>query len=68
MENERMLRVSAVGVTDSVRQWRAEAKHVRNLAVQRRLQPEQRAVLQRETDPADRQADWWAECLAEMRC
>jgi hypothetical protein len=68
MENMRMQRLSAIGGADSVRQWRKEAGHVQNLAAQRRLQPEQRAVLQREADAADRQADWWADCLAQMRC
>jgi hypothetical protein len=68
MEDQRTQQVSAVGVADSVRQWRADAGHIRNLAAQRHLLPEQRAVLQREADAADRQADWWADCLAEMRC
>ena len=63
-----MQRVSAVGVAESVRQWRADAEHIRNLAAQRHLQPEQRAVLLREVDAADQQAEWWADCLAEMRC
>jgi hypothetical protein len=53
MENRRMQRVSAIGVAASVRQWHADAEHVRNLAAQRHLQPEQRAVLQREADAAD---------------
>jgi len=48
MEDQRMQHVSAVGVADSVRRWHAEAGHIRNLATQRRLQAEQRAVLLRE--------------------
>jgi hypothetical protein len=52
MENRRMQRVSAVGVAASVRQWCADAEHVRNLAAQRHLQPEQRAVRQREVNAA----------------
>ena len=68
MENRSMQPVSAVGVAASVRQWHADAEHVRNLAAQRHLQPEQRAVLQREADAADLQADWWADFLAKMWC
>ncbi|HUI62206.1 MAG TPA: hypothetical protein VLX90_18415 [Steroidobacteraceae bacterium] len=68
MEDQRMQHVSAVGVADSVRRWHAEAGHIRNLATQRRLQPEQRAVLLREADAADRQAQWWADCLAGKGC
>jgi hypothetical protein len=68
MEIRRMQRVSAVGVSASVHQWRADAEHVRNLAAQRHLQPEQRAVLQREADAADLQADGWADCVAKMWC
>ena len=30
MEGDRMQRVSAVGVAESVRQWRADAEHIRN--------------------------------------
>ena len=63
-----MQRVSVVGVANSVRQWRAEAEHIRNLAAQRHLRPEQRTVLLREGDAANRQANWWADCLAEMTC
>ena len=59
-----MQRASAVGVADSVRQWRAEAEHIRNLAAQRPLQAEQRAGLLREADAAD----WWADCLAALKC
>jgi hypothetical protein len=58
MEDQRMQQVPAAGVGDSVRRWRADAEHIRNLATQRRLQPEQRAVLLREADAADRQAAW----------
>jgi hypothetical protein len=54
MEDQRMQQVFAVGVADSVRRWRADAEHIRNLATQRRLQLEQRAVLLREADAADR--------------
>ena len=68
MEDHRMQRVSAVGVAESVRQWRADAEHIRNLPAQRHLQAEQRAALLREADAADRQADWWADCLSEMKC
>ena len=68
MEDHRMQHVSAVGVADSVRQWRADAEHIRNLAAQRHLQAQQRAVLLREADAADRQAEWWAGCLAALRC
>jgi hypothetical protein len=68
MEDDRMQRVSAVGVAESVRQWRADAEHIRNLAAQRHLHAEQRAVLLREADAADWQADWWADCLAALRC
>jgi hypothetical protein len=68
MENHRMQRVSAVGVAELVRRWRADAVHIRNLAAQRHLQAEQRAALLREADAADRQADWWADCLAALRC
>ena len=68
MEDHRMQRVSAVGVADSVHQWHLDAERIRNLAAQRHLQPEQRAVLLREADAADRQADWWADCLAALRC
>jgi hypothetical protein len=53
VENKRMQRAAAVGVADPLRQWHAEAVHVRNLAAQRHLQPEQRAGLQREVDAAD---------------
>ena len=31
-------------------------------------QAEQRAVLLREADAADWQANWWADCLAAPRC
>ena len=68
MEDDRMQRVSAVGVAESVRQWRADAEHIRNLAAHRHLQAEQRAALLREAAAADRQADWWAHCLAALRC
>ena len=68
MEDQRMQQVSTVGLADSVRRWRAEAGHIRNLAAQRRWHPEQRAVLLREADAADRQAEWWAECLAGKGC
>ena len=53
MYDQHMQRAAAVGVADPLRQWRAEAVHVRNLAAQRHLQPEQRAGLQREADAAD---------------
>ena len=59
-----MQRVSAVGVAEFVRQWRADTEHIRNLAAQRPLQAEQRAVLLREADAAD----WWADCLAALKC
>jgi hypothetical protein len=68
MYDQHMQRVWAVGVAASVRQWRADAEHVRNLAAQRHLQPEQRAVPQRDANAADRQTEWEANCLAEMRC
>jgi hypothetical protein len=68
MEDQRIKEISAIGVADSVRRWRADAEHIRNLAAQRRLQPEQRAVLLREADAADRQAEWWADCLAGTGC
>jgi hypothetical protein len=59
MEDHRRQQVTAVGVADSARQWRADAEHIRSLAAQRHLQAEQRAGLLREADAADRQADWW---------
>jgi hypothetical protein len=68
IEDQRMHQVCAVGVADSVRRWRADAEHIRNLAAQRHLQAEQRAVLLREADTADRQAEWWADCLAGKGC
>jgi hypothetical protein len=68
MEDQRKQHLYAVGVADSARRWHAEAEHIRNLATQRRLQPEQRAVLLREADAADRQAQWWADCLAGKEC
>ena len=68
MQDHHRQQVPAVSVAESVRQWRADAEHIRNLAAQRHLQPEQRAVLLREVDAADQQAEWWADCLAEMRC
>ena len=68
MEDQRMQQVSVITVADSARRWRAEVGHIRNLATQRRLPAEQRAALLREADAADRQAEWWADCLAEMRC
>lgn len=68
MEDQRTQQVSAIGVADTVLRWRADAEHIRNLAAQRHLQAEQRGILRREADAADRQAEWWADCLAEMRC
>ena len=68
MQDHPRQQVPAVSVAESVRQWRADAEHIRNLAAQRHLHAEQRAVLLREADAADWQADWWADCLAALRC
>jgi hypothetical protein len=68
MDDERMQQVSAVGVADSVRRWRADADPTRNLAVQRHLQAEQRAVPLCEADAAERQAERCVDCFIRNGC
>jgi hypothetical protein len=68
MKDQRMQQVSAVGIADSMRRWRAGAGHIRNLAAKRHLQAEQRAVLVCEADAANRQAEWWVDYLARKGC
>ena len=60
-----MQRLSQVGVTNAVRQWRNQAGHLRNAADAARLCPLLQAKLIRQADAADRQADWWSDCLAD---
>lgn len=60
-----MQRLSQAGVSDAVRQWRNEAGHLRTAASAAHLRPPQKATLLREADAADRQADWWSDCLAQ---
>lgn len=43
----------------SAERWRQEAVNLRVLADGAHLSPEQRAMLLREADAADRQAKWW---------
>jgi len=60
-----MQRLSQAGVTDAVRQWRNQAGHLRDAADAAHLRPPLQAKLIREADAADRQADWWSDCLAD---
>ena len=60
-----MQRLSQTGVIDAIRQWRNEAGHLREAACAGHLRPAQKSTLFRQADAADRQADWWSDCLAE---
>lgn len=58
-------RLSETGVIDAIRQWRAQATHLRHAASGAHLDAGQQATLMREAEAADRQADWWSECHAQ---
>ena len=57
-----MQRLSQAGVIDAVRQWRNQAGHLRDAAGAGHVRPDRKAILLREADAADRQADWWSDC------
>lgn len=39
--------------------WRREARHLRELSVRKHLTDKSRSALFRESEAADRQANWW---------
>ncbi len=47
----------------SARRWRRDAEHLRDNADASHLTTGQRAMLLREAEAADRQADWWLEAV-----
>ena len=47
----------------SARRWRRDAEHLRDNADAIYLTTGQRAMLLREAEAADRQADWWLEAV-----
>ena len=54
------------GYMASARRWRAEAEHLRDMALEPHLINAQRALLLREAEAADRQATWWLEASADQ--
>lgn len=49
----------------SARIWRRDAEHLRDNADAVHLTGGQRAMLLREAEAADRQADWWLEAVEQ---
>ena len=45
--------------------WRCEAQNLRELSVRKHLTEQSRSALLRESEAADRQADWWLNAAIE---
>ena len=58
-------RLSQAGCLASAQSWRAHAEILRTHAQASYLKENQRQVLQREAEAADRQADMWFDAAAE---
>lgn len=64
-EDDRIRRVRSC--LESAEAWRQNARYVRQHAARPYLNPQARAVLLREAEASDRQAEWWVNEAAKDR-